>query len=157
VETETTAAVKLKMQSFHNDLSKDGEQDMAWTVGDNGFEMKLSAYVPDVIRSGIKDLTNSLLSKISRKLSDIAHFAIHPGGIKILQAIEQELGISPDQNQKAYHVLKQYGNMSSATVLFVLKEVMDSLTSKNNGDHILSFAFGPGLTMESMVLQVEKA
>jgi predicted naringenin-chalcone synthase len=157
VEAETMATIKLKLESFHNDISQGSEQHMAWTIGDLGFEMKLSAYVPDVIRTGIAALTRSLLSKISKRLIDIRHFAIHPGGIKILQAIEQELGMTPGQNEKAYHVLRHYGNMSSPTVLFVLKEIMDSLTHKNTGDLILSFAFGPGLTLESMVLQVEKA
>jgi prepilin-type processing-associated H-X9-DG protein len=157
VESESKSPLKLKLESFHNDLSREGEQDMAWTVGDLGFEMKLSAYVPEIIRGGIADLTNSLLKKISKKLSDIHHFAIHPGGKKILEVIEKELGITPSQNQSAYQVLQQYGNMSSPTVLFVLKEVIKNLSSKNEGESILSFAFGPGLTLESMVLQVENA
>lgn len=157
VESESESSLKLKLESFHNDLSPEGEQDMAWTVGDLGFEMKLSAYVPEIIRSGIAALTDSLLGKISKKLSDIHHFAIHPGGKKILEVIERELGISREQNQSAYHVLQQYGNMSSPTVLFVLKEVVTSLSGKNEGENILSFAFGPGLTLESMVLQVERA
>lgn len=130
---------------------------MAWTVGDLGFEMKLSAYVPDIIKGGIAALTNSLLEKIAKKLSDIKHFAIHPGGIKILQAIESELGITKMQNQSAYAVLEKYGNMSSPTVLFVLQDVISRLSNNNIGDHILSFAFGPGLTLESMILKIENA
>lgn len=157
VESETQSSLKLNLRSFHNDLSREGEQDMAWTVGDLGFEMKLSAYVPDIIRGGIAELTQSLLKKISKKLSDIHHFAIHPGGKKILEVIEKELGISHAQNQHAYQVLQQFGNMSSPTVLFVLKEIINTLTEKNEGENILSFAFGPGLTLESMVLQIERA
>lgn len=156
VESDSSGNLKLKLESFHSDLSKDGEQYMAWTVGDLGFEMKLSSYVPDIIKGGISELTNSLLSKISKKLSDIKHFAIHPGGKKILAAIEQELGITREQNKFAYKVLEQFGNMSSPTVLFVLKEVTDQLESENIGEHILSFAFGPGLTLESMILKIEK-
>jgi prepilin-type processing-associated H-X9-DG protein len=157
VESISKSTLKLKFESFHNDLSREGEQDMAWTVGDLGFEMKLSSYVPEIIRSGIAELTNSLLKKISKKLSDIHHFAIHPGGKKILEVIEKELGISHSQNQPAYQVLQQYGNMSSPTVLFVLKEVIKTLSKSNEGENILSFAFGPGLTLESMILQVECA
>jgi prepilin-type processing-associated H-X9-DG protein len=157
VESTSKSTLKLKFESFHNDLSREGDQDMAWTVGDLGFEMKLSSYVPEIIRSGIAELTNSLLKKISKKLSDIHHFAIHPGGKKILEVIEKELGISHSQNQSAYQVLQQYGNMSSPTVLFVLKEVIKTLSKKNEGENILSFAFGPGLTLESMVLQIECA
>jgi predicted naringenin-chalcone synthase len=156
VEAATNNDLKLKLESFHNDLSKEGEQDMAWTVGDMGFEMRLSSYVPEIIRSGIAALTQSLLGKISKKISDVQHFAIHPGGKKILGVIEKELGLTQEQNQYAYHVLKQYGNMSSATVLFVLKELIGNLTNLNEGERILSFAFGPGLTLESMVLNIEK-
>lgn len=157
VESESNSRLRLKLESFHSDLSSDGEQYMAWTVGDLGFEMKLSAYVPDIIRGGIASLTNSLLAKISKQLSDIQHFVIHPGGKKILEAIEQELGISRDQNRSAYEVLERYGNMSSPTVLFVLKDLTARMTGRNVGDHILSFAFGPGLTLESMILKIEKA
>ena len=155
VETETKSSLKLKMESFHSDLSKSGENEMAWTIGDLGFEMKLSSYIPQVIRSGIAELTNSLLQKISKNISDIKHFAIHPGGKKILEAIEQELGITPAQNQHAYEVLRQFGNMSSSTVLFVLKDLIEKGNTAA-GDHILSFAFGPGLTLESMVLTIEE-
>jgi alpha-pyrone synthase len=155
VESTTNSSLKLKLENFHSDLSKDGEQFMAWTVGDLGFEMKLSAYVPDIIRGGIKDLTNSLLKKISKNLNDIRHFAIHPGGKKILQAIEGELNISREQNASAYKVLEQFGNMSSPTVLFVLNDVIKNLTDTNRNERILSFAFGPGLTLESMVLNIE--
>jgi predicted naringenin-chalcone synthase len=155
VENQTESKLKLSIESFHSDLSKTGEDQMAWTIGDLGFEMKLSAYIPEIIRSGIAELTNSLLRKTAKKFSDIKHFAIHPGGKKILQVIEQELGITAKENHSAYDVLRQFGNMSSATVLFVLK---DLLVNKNvsSGECILSFAFGPGLTLESMVLNIEQ-
>jgi alpha-pyrone synthase len=156
VEAKSNSKLQLGLESFHSDLSKSGEQFMAWTVGDLGFEMKLSAYVPDVIRNGIASLTNSLLEKISKKFADIKHFAIHPGGIKILQAIEEELGIEKEKNQSAYKVLQQFGNMSSPTVLFVLKDLIENLNSNNTNEHILSFAFGPGLTLESMILKIQQ-
>jgi alpha-pyrone synthase len=155
VESKSKNKLRLYLEKFHSDLSKNGEDAMAWKVGDTGFEMKLSAYVPDIIKSGIAALTQSLLDKISRKFSDIRHFAIHPGGKKILAVIEEELGISREQNEAAYKVLHEYGNMSSPTVLFVLNEVVRRLNNTNNGERILSFAFGPGLTLESMILKIE--
>jgi len=156
LEGRTTQKVKLKTEVFHSDLSSaDGEQAMAWTIGDMGFEMKLSAYVPTIIKDGIQKLTASLLTKISKELSDIRYFAIHPGGKKIVEAIENELHITKQQNSSAYNVLKNYGNMSSPTVLFVLSEIFRKLTTEDNGEHILSLAFGPGLTLESMVLTIE--
>lgn len=154
VEAQPREGINLKPISFFCDIATSGEHDMAWSIGDFGFEMRLSSYVPEVIKGGIKKLTASLLQKINFQLSDISFFAIHPGGKKILEAIETELSISKEQNQFAYQVLKNYGNMSSPTVLFVLHELASTLQAADSGKKILSFAFGPGLTLESMVLEV---
>lgn len=151
VEASSNAFQHLQLSAYHSELARQGNKDMAWSIGDLGFEMKLSSYVPDVIRNGIKELTTNLLHKLSLSLSDIQHLAIHPGGKKILETIEQELGLQKEQNAWAYHVLRNYGNMSSPTVLFVLKEIFDRLEKKNDKENILSFAFGPGLTLESMI------
>ena len=155
IESQPQRGLNLLPESFYCDLAFNGEHDMAWSIGDLGFEMLLSSYVPDMIRKGIGKLTSSLLASISQKFSDISFFAIHPGGKKILEAIEQELGLSKAQNYFAYDVLKKFGNMSSPTVLFVLNELIQSLDAANDGKRILSFAFGPGLTLESMILKIE--
>jgi alpha-pyrone synthase len=96
-----------------------------------------------------------LLERISYSQNDIAYFAIHPGGKKILEVIEQELNLTKEQNKPAYEVLRNYGNMSSPTVLFVLQEVCKNLNHTDHSKKILSFAFGPGLTLESMVLEIQ--
>lgn len=154
IESIPRKGSNLKPTSFFCDLATEGAQDMAWSVGDVGFEMRLSSYVPEIIRSGIAKLTQSLLTQINDTFSNIDYFAIHPGGRKILEVIEQELAISRDQNRHAYNVLQRYGNMSSPTVLFVLNEVVKTLGSADQQKKILSFAFGPGLTMESMILEI---
>jgi predicted naringenin-chalcone synthase len=154
VESESDSSLKLEFKAFHNDLAPEGGNDMAWSIGDLGFEMRLSSYVPEIIRNGISSLTRHLLNKLTEQFTDIRHFAIHPGGKKILEVIEEELGIDHNKNAAAYVVLKNYGNMSSATVLFVLKQLLGGLDSTNKGEQILSFAFGPGLTLESMVLEI---
>ncbi len=155
VESAARPGLNLLAESFHCELATEGEHDMTWTVGDLGFEMRLSSYVPEVVGSGIKNLTRSLLSKIHQSLPQVAYFAIHPGGKRILEAIENELGLTKSQNRFAYDVLKKYGNMSSPTVLFVLQEVWQTLNEEDHGKRILSFAFGPGLTLESMLLRIE--
>jgi prepilin-type processing-associated H-X9-DG protein len=157
VEGRTDSALKLKLEQFHSDLATDGLSDMAWTIGDLGFEMRLTAYVPDLIRKGIASLTQSLLKKTGLTLADIHHFAIHPGGKRILQVVEDELNLARSQNAAAYHVLRNYGNMSSPTVLFVLKEIIGKLNGASDGERILGVAFGPGLTLESMVLKIENS
>lgn len=155
MESNTTQKIKLSPEGFYSDLFTEGEQDMAWIIGNLGFEMMLSSYVPKIIKGGIRSLTSTLLSKISKQISEIRYFAIHPGGKKILEAIEQELNLTKEQNAPAYTVLKNFGNMSSPTVLFVLHEIFKKLVTRDHEEHILSFAFGPGLTLESMVLKID--
>ena len=144
----------LALQAFHCGLAPEGVQDMAWHIGDFGFEMTLSGYVPALIERGIGQLTADLLADLPVRRADIRHFALHPGGRKILEAIEKALGLSRDDNRYAYQVLRDYGNMSSATVLFVLRELLAATTPADNGAPVLSCAFGPGLTMEAMLLKI---
>ncbi|AHJ99431.1 type III polyketide synthase [Hymenobacter swuensis] len=144
----------LALTAFHCDLEPDGHADMAWHINDFGFEMTLSSYVPRMIQQGIGQLTQRLLADLPVQLADIHAFAIHPGGRKILESIEQALGLTAYDNRFAYQVLRDYGNMSSATVLFVLRELLRTLTPADAGAPVLSFAFGPGLTLESMLLTV---
>jgi predicted naringenin-chalcone synthase len=157
VEGTPRKGLNLKPEIFHCEIADSSLEDMAWTVGDVGFEMKLSAYVPDVIQRGIRELTARLLDRVSGTFADVTYFAIHPGGKKILEVIEKELGLSKQQNAHAYEVLRKYGNMSSPTVVFVLKELCNNLNGVDQNKKILSFAFGPGLTMESMLLSVVNA
>ncbi|PIB37627.1 naringenin-chalcone synthase [Reichenbachiella sp. 5M10] len=140
----------LQIVSNSSQLAISGKNDMAWHIGDFGFEMALTSYVPDIIKSGIHELTTQLLAQTNLDLSQIDTYAIHPGGKKILEAIEHELGLSKTDNRHAYDVLRYYGNMSSPTILFVLQRV---LQEQQTGQNILSFAFGPGLTMESILFK----
>ena len=144
----------LRFKSFYCDIMPQPTKDMAWHIGDFGFDMVLSTYVPGAIKTGIAAFADKLLSQSSQSLSTIDYFAIHPGGLKILQACEESLNITPHDNRFSYDVLRQYGNMSSATVLFVLKQIWDDLSIDDNSKKIFSCAFGPGLTLESMLLEV---
>lgn len=144
----------LSIQSFYCDLVPQTHHDMAWSIADYGFDIVLSSYVPEAIKSGILIFTKKLLKQMQYSLDDIHHYAIHPGGMKILQVCETALEIAPQKNEHAYDVLRNYGNMSSATVLFVLKKIWDKLASKEDNQNIFSCAFGPGLTLESMILKI---
>lgn len=143
----------LSLDAFYCDLVSQSSQAMAWKIADSGFDITLSAYVPDVIESGIQAFTKNLLKQLP--LSAIDFYAIHPGGVKILEACEKALNISKEQNKYSYDVLKYYGNMSSATILFVLKKLLAEVNFKDNHKTIFSCAFGPGLTLESMLLKVQ--
>jgi alpha-pyrone synthase len=144
----------LSLKSFFCDLYFEGEQDMAWEVADFGFEMTLTSYIPKLVKNGIKSLTDRLLANAKISSDNVSLYAMHPGGKAILEAIETALGISREDNRYSYRVLSEYGNMSSCTVLFVLGEVLKEMNVTDIGRNILSCAFGPGLTLESMILEV---
>jgi len=151
IESNPEQEKYFNLQGFHCDLLPQSSQEMAWHVGDNGFDIVLSSYVPDIIQTGIVAFAHKLLNQYQLNFEDIDLFAIHPGGIKILQACEKELNITTHDNRYAYAVLQKYGNMSSATIIFVLKAIWDDQPEHDNT--IFSCAFGPGLTLESMLLQ----
>jgi len=140
----------LETKAFKSLVEGNSEQEMAWNIGNHGFEMKLSSYVPELIAQNIAKLSKELMVKLELTLEDINQFAIHPGGKRILEAVEKGLGLPAQINASAYKVLREFGNMSSPTVLFVLQEMWEDIQPN---DKILSFAFGPGLTMESMLLE----
>ncbi len=144
----------LQLKSFYCDLFPEGSKDMEWNISDFGFEMTLSSNVPKIIKNGINELYNKLLAHSGLTRKDISLYAMHPGGRAILEVIETALIISKADNKYAYDVLESYGNMSSATVLFVLQKILLNLTKQDKGENILSCAFGPGLTLESMILEV---
>lgn len=143
----------LKPLAFKQTVLAEGVADMAWTVGNFGFQMKLTPDVPDLIRKSLQPLSLQLKTDARLPPDQKLRYAIHPGGKKILEAIEQELQLNKGQNEHAYGVLKNHGNMSSPTVLFVLQSLAESLHSDDDGASLMSFAFGPGLTLESMILQ----
>lgn len=146
----------IKLQDFYTEYIYEANPEMNWMIGNYGFEMKLSAKVSKQIQKDIQSLTDKALQKAGLNLIDIQLFAVHPGGKKILEAVEQGLNICNCKNNYAYEVLQDYGNMSSATILFVLQKILMS-KHENSPQNILSFAFGPGLTVESMVLQKQIA
>ncbi|MFD2573543.1 type III polyketide synthase [Spirosoma soli] len=158
VESRPRPDQSFRLRSFYCDLLPEGKEAMAWHVSDFGFEMTLTSQVPTFIQQGIGQLMERLLDQCNLTLDDIGYYALHPGGRRILEVIEEQLGITAYDDRYAYEVLRQNGNMSSATVLFVLKEIWNDLTAGEaqldpDRPNILSCAFGPGLTLESMVLE----
>src|SRR5690606_16711978 len=104
----------IEIKGYQSHILKDGEDDMAWHIGDFGFEMKLSKYIPALLERGISHFRKKLEEKF--EVSKIRYFAIHPGGIQILKKVEESFGILPQQNKHAHDILRKFGNMSSATI-----------------------------------------
>jgi alpha-pyrone synthase len=151
----TTRALSLK--NFLCDILPQSELAMAWSIGQQGFDIVLSSYVPDMIKQGIEQFFLKLLNSANLSPENIGIWAIHPGGIKILKACETALKIKPAANQHAYEVLAKYGNMSSATIIFVLKSIWSTLEPQHHQQNVFSCAFGPGLTLESTLMEVNYA
>ena len=142
----------IQLDHFETVLTPVGEESMAWNIGDEGFEMVLGTYVPHIIDDHIVGALEPLLahdqSVNGRPYREIEHWAIHPGGRSILDKVETKLELSEEQLLPARETLRTVGNMSSATVLFVLKRILE-LPFNGGNERICSMAFGPGLTVET--------
>jgi alpha-pyrone synthase len=203
----------LDLDLFETVITPVGEGDMAWKIGDEGFEMVLSTYVPHIIDEHIEGALAPLFARdaalsavlaapvdigevgelaevvefaelvelgglgsagaaagggagsVATLVAPVAvaeasvlsaaieHWAIHPGGRSILDKTEAKLGLSAAQLVPSRETLRQYGNMSSATILFVLKAIVDAPATQG-GDRVCAMAFGPGLTVESGLMTV---
>ncbi len=143
----------LQIESFYSEVAFKGKKDMSWQLSSSGFLMTLTGYVPDLVKEDFDGLVKNALAHALLDKGDIDHWCIHPGGKKILEAIEKSTGLSAEQLTYAYEVLRDYGNMSSPTILFVLKKILDELESApfEKRQHIFGAAFGPGLTMETFI------
>jgi predicted naringenin-chalcone synthase len=138
----------LEIGKFYSKVNLHGKNEMAWQLSSKGFLMSLSSYVPDMIEEDFQLIVEEALQNAGLQKEEVDHWCIHPGGKKILEAVHNSLGFSNGQLDTSYDVLKDYGNMSSASVLFVLEKMM----TDNKKGNIFMAAFGPGLTMETAVL-----
>ena len=143
-------APALQLDDLASVLTPVGEEAMAWSIGDNGFEMVLGSYVPHIIDEHVESALAPLMARDASLRGsahhEIEHWAVHPGGRSILDKVETTLGLSTEQMRPSREVLRDFGNMSSATVLFVLRDVLARAAA---GERVCAMAFGPGLTVES--------
>jgi predicted naringenin-chalcone synthase len=153
-DLDATSAHNYILKDFYAEFEQSAANEMVWRIGDSGFDLRLTPEVPNVVKENIEPLLQKLFAKTGLTKNDIAYYAIHPGGMKILEACEQALNISKQQNAVSYKILNDFGNMSSVTILFVLKEYLKEINSTDTGKNMLACAFGPGITMESMILQI---
>lgn len=125
---------------------------MGFDLRDTGFHIVLSKDVPQLIRERIRSLADEFLARQGLRLEDLSAFILHPGGQKLMSFMEEELGLSPQDAEPSWDVLRRYGNLSSASVLFILQEWM-TRREVAPGSYGLLMAFGPGFTAEMMLLQ----
>ena len=152
VKNNNAATKGLLLKNFFSEVAFKGKKDMSWQLSSKGFLMTLTGYVPDLVKEDFDILLNKALKNAGIKKEAISHWCIHPGGKKILEAIQQSTGLQQEHLQYSYDVLKDYGNMSSPTVLFVLHKILQELqNSEQQQATVFGAAFGPGLTMETFI------
>ena len=125
---------------------------MSFELSDTGFLMYLSSYVPDVLATHATGFVDTFLAQHNLTRTDVKHWGIHPGSTKIVDYIQEQLELRDDQVDVSHDVLAEYSNMSSATILFVLQRICQTKQPKT-GDYGMLMAFGPGLTIEAMLVQ----
>jgi predicted naringenin-chalcone synthase len=122
---------------------------MTWTIGDHGFCMTLSKRIPEVIADRLRPWLDDWLAARGHSVSSIRSWAVHPGGPKILDAVASTLGLPADAVWASREVLAEHGNMSSATVLFILKQ----LRERGAKPPCVALGFGPGLNVEAALFE----
>ncbi|NRF92466.1 type III polyketide synthase [Paenibacillus frigoriresistens] len=139
----------FQLGDIHSVLLPDSAEEMVWEVGNYGFDLYLSPNIPKLIGKFIPEQVERLIS--GRQKPEI--WAIHPGGKGIIDTLENMFGLTEEQTRPSRAVLNNYGNMSSATILFVLNEMRQELKKRGIGPvNGLSLAFGPGLTCEMIMI-----
>ncbi len=124
---------------------------MTWDVTDQGFRMGLSSRVPDSLADQLPGLAGDLLGRHGLEPADVAGWAVHPGGPRILDVVERELKLPAEALAPSREVLRWHGNCSSATVLVVLRALLSA--GVRPGEHLMLLAFGPGLTLYGALLR----
>jgi predicted naringenin-chalcone synthase len=136
----------------HTTQIYEAHEHMTWKVKPDGFRMTLSPYVPFLLSEGLKDFLSGLLEPEGLTRKDIKHWGIHPGGPKIVDLLGERLELSAAQLRPSFHVLGEHGNCSSSTVLLVMKEILE-VDRPAPGEYGVFMAFGPGLTMEGLLVR----
>jgi predicted naringenin-chalcone synthase len=152
------AAAVLSGRSDHTNLSKtctlkastsyllpDSRDAMTWQIGDHGFHMTLSPEVPSLIEQNLAPFLKNWLTSFDLDLTDVGSFAVHPGGPRVLDAVQHALHLAPDALAHSRDIFIACGNMSSPTILFILERLL----TQNAAFPIVALAFGPGLTIEA--------
>jgi len=146
-----TGRTAFRLDGFSTTLVAGSENRMAWEIGDTGFNLVLSSYVPDVLGENLAGLVGNALRKNDLSPANIDAWAAHPGGRAILDKIEDSLDLGRGALTFSRQVLRDFGNMSSATMLYVLRDMLAA--DMADGARVCALAFGPGLTVETALMR----
>jgi alkylresorcinol/alkylpyrone synthase len=127
---------------------------MGFDLKDSGLHIVLSAEIPEVVCAAVPELVEQFLDRQGLAIYDVRHFLLHPGGRRVIDGLAQGLGLLPHHTQVSRTILRDYGNLSSASVLFILDRFLTTETPEA-GDWGLLLAFGPGFSAELVLLRWE--
>jgi predicted naringenin-chalcone synthase len=136
---------KIKYLGAKSFVIPNSQDALTWQIRDNGFIMTLSSRVTDLIQNYLPNFLGDWLKEYAFTLADIATWAVHPGGPKILSAVQTCLALPSSSLDVSRQVLAEYGNMSSPTVLFILERLLQA----GHAAPSVMLGFGPGLTIEA--------
>jgi alkylresorcinol/alkylpyrone synthase len=145
----------LKILAFNEHLLPNSADDMTWVPGSTRFHMTLSVMVPVIIKQSVRPFVENLFRRINldyEQERERLMFAIHPGGPKIVEHIQESLGLTDDQVAISRSIFVENGNMSSATVPHILKEILEE-PSITRGTRVVCLGFGPGLTATGLIVE----
>jgi alkylresorcinol/alkylpyrone synthase len=129
---------------------------MGWNFSEHGFRVILSQHVPEIVKTFLKESVDKFFEKKELKDVTLSHFITHPGGAKVLQAYQETFGLTAEQLQYAYDILRDYGNMSACTVLFILEKFIQNFNRRGaEQEYGLLAALGPGFSSELVLLKWE--
>lgn len=143
----------LALNNFYSTIQKGGKDLMGWNLTSVNFEMILNAGVPDFLGSEMSTLKKKIAGNFNIKFEEVKHWAVHPGGKRILDEIKQQFQLTGNELRHSYSVLRKYGNMSSPTVLFVLASILENEIEP--GDSVFAMGFGPGISIDSALMTYE--
>ncbi len=146
-EIEVASQTQFNITKTGHAFVPDSAEKMTWNLSSSAFRMHLSPQLVDLIGKNVAKEVIQFMGELSNDLQ----WAVHPGGIRILEAVEEACGLKNNELQASKYVLEQFGNMSSVTILAILETMLQDPNTKNKP--LLAMAFGPGVSMEFCLLQ----
>ena len=143
----------LKVRALREEILPESSESMSWVPSSTHFAMKLGREVPVKIKHALKPFLKELLAEAEVPAGAAIIFAVHPGGPKIIEAVEKELELTEAQTKESHEVLREFGNMSSATLPHIWQKILAN-PERSNGTFVVSMAFGPGLTLSGGVFEI---
>ena len=150
----------LSIVDSYSYLMDDTEDGINLEITDNGITCKLSKNLPKYINENIRYTVDTFLKKHNLTRDDISFWAIHPGGRRIIEEVQHALGISKDDTKESWNILKNYGNMLSSSIIFVLESIMKreketaNTVGGNTKKYVFAVSFSPGVGTECLLLQI---